>query len=74
LSNKPIFKQGKETTGKRPNTLISDGPRNFNDAFNKEFYTNTTQEHGISDISVYKETTITTRWSVSMERLQTGRK
>jgi putative transposase len=41
LSNKPIFKQGKETTGKRPNTLISDGAHNFNDAFNKEFYTNT---------------------------------
>jgi putative transposase len=41
LSNKPIFKQGRETTGKRPNTLISDGARNFNDAFNKEFYTNT---------------------------------
>jgi putative transposase len=42
LSNKPIFKQGKETTGQRPNTLISDGARNFNYAFNKEFYTNTT--------------------------------
>jgi putative transposase len=38
----PLFKQGKELTGKRPNTLISDGARNFNDSFNKEFYTNTT--------------------------------
>jgi transposase-like protein len=37
----PLFKNGKELTGKRPNTLISDGARNFNDAFNKEFYTNT---------------------------------
>jgi hypothetical protein len=38
----PLFKQGKELTGKRPNTLTSDGARNFNDSFNKEFYTNTT--------------------------------
>jgi transposase-like protein len=37
----PLFKQGKEITGKHPNTLISDGARNFGDAFNKEFYTNT---------------------------------
>jgi transposase-like protein len=37
----PLFKNGKELTGKRPNTLISDGARNFNDSFNKEFYTNT---------------------------------
>jgi hypothetical protein len=28
-------------TGKRPNTLISDGAINFGEAFNKEFYTNT---------------------------------
>jgi putative transposase len=38
----PLFKQGKELTGKRPNTLISDGAPNFNDSFKKEFYTNTT--------------------------------
>jgi transposase-like protein len=38
----PLFHKGKEATGKRPNTLISDGARNFNDSFNKEFYTNTT--------------------------------
>ena len=37
----PLFKEGKEITGKRPNTLISDGARNFDDAFNREFYTNT---------------------------------
>jgi transposase-like protein len=37
----PLFKEGKELTGKRPNTLISDGAPNFNDAFKKEFYTNT---------------------------------
>src|SRR5206468_12814287 len=36
------FIKEKEVTGKRPNTLISDGARNFNDSFNKEFYTNTT--------------------------------
>jgi hypothetical protein len=27
----PLFKQGKVLTGKRPNTLISDGAPNFND-------------------------------------------
>jgi putative transposase len=37
----PLFKNGKHIAGKRPNTLISDGAPNFNDAFNKEFYTNT---------------------------------
>jgi transposase-like protein len=37
----PLFKHGKDVSGKRPNTLISDGAPNFNDAFNKEFYTNT---------------------------------
>ena len=35
----PLFKKGKEVTGKRPNTLISDGARNFNDAFKSEFFT-----------------------------------
>jgi putative transposase len=35
----PLFKKGKEVTGKRPNTLISDGARNFNDAFKGEFFT-----------------------------------
>lgn len=38
---KCAFRIGKHIAGKRPNTLISDGARNFNDAFNKEFYTNT---------------------------------
>jgi putative transposase len=28
----PLFKQGKQVTGKRPNTLISDGAPNFNDS------------------------------------------
>lgn len=37
----PLFRKGRELTGKRPNSLISDGAPNFNDAFNKEFYTNT---------------------------------
>ncbi|MBV9176920.1 MAG: DDE-type integrase/transposase/recombinase [Nitrososphaeraceae archaeon] len=35
----PLFKEGKELTGKRPNTLISDGARNFNEGFKKEFFT-----------------------------------
>lgn len=37
----PLFKQGKQVTGKIPNTLISDGAPNFNDFLKKEFYTNT---------------------------------
>jgi putative transposase len=37
----PLFHKGKEATGKRPNALISGGAPNFNDAFNKEFFTNT---------------------------------
>ena len=37
----PLFKKGKEIAGKRPDALISDGAQNFNDAFSKEFYTNT---------------------------------
>jgi putative transposase len=36
----PLLKEGKDVTGKRPNTLISDGAPNF-DTFKKEFYTNT---------------------------------
>lgn len=36
----PLFKKGKEVTGKRPNTLIGDGAPNFNDAFKGEFFTN----------------------------------
>ena len=35
----PLFREGKDLTGKRPNTLISDGAPNFNDAFKKEFFT-----------------------------------
>lgn len=35
----PLFNKGKEATGKRPNTLISDGAPNFHIAFNKEFWT-----------------------------------
>ena len=37
----PLFKNGKHIADKQPNTLISDSAPNFNDAFNKEFYTNT---------------------------------
>lgn len=35
-----LFKDGKEITGKRPETLITDGLRAYHDAFNKEFYHN----------------------------------
>lgn len=36
---RPLFKEAKEIAGKRPNVIISDGARNFHDAFNKEFFT-----------------------------------
>ena len=36
----PLFSKGKKIAGTRPNTLISDGAPNFNEAFNREFYTN----------------------------------
>jgi putative transposase len=36
---RPLFAHAKEITGKRPNTLISDGAPNFHDAFKKEFAT-----------------------------------
>ena len=39
---RPLFKEGKLTTGINPQTLISDGAQNFHDAFNKEFYRNVT--------------------------------
>lgn len=35
----PLFKEGKEVTGKRPAVIISDGAPNFHTAYNKEFYT-----------------------------------
>ena len=35
----PLFKDAKLITGKRPNTLITDGAANFHDAFKKEFFT-----------------------------------
>jgi transposase-like protein len=43
----PLFREGKELTGKRPNTLISDGAPNFNESFKKEFLTlnNTKTRH-----------------------------
>ncbi|MCZ7383382.1 MAG: DDE-type integrase/transposase/recombinase [Candidatus Methanoperedens sp.] len=36
-----IFHEGKEITGKRPNVLITDGLPAYHDAFNREFYQNT---------------------------------
>jgi putative transposase len=35
---KPLFKNAKVLTGKRPSTLTSDGAPNFNDAFKNEFF------------------------------------
>jgi len=35
----PLFKEGKKVAGKSPAVLISDGARNFHDAYNKEFFT-----------------------------------
>ena len=35
----PLFKEGKKVAGKSPSVLISDGARNFHDAYNKEFFT-----------------------------------
>jgi putative transposase len=35
----PLFKDAKEIAGKRPNTVITDGARNFHDAVTKEFLT-----------------------------------
>jgi putative transposase len=35
----PLFKKGKDVAAKIPSTLISDGARNFNDSFKKEFFT-----------------------------------
>jgi putative transposase len=36
---KPLLKKGKELTGKRPLSFISDGARNFHLAYKKEFFT-----------------------------------
>src|ERR671928_2256547 len=35
----PLFKEGKERAGKKPNVLISDGAPNFHIAYKKEFFT-----------------------------------
>lgn len=36
---KPLLQKGKELTGKKPLALISDGARNFHEAYKKEFFT-----------------------------------
>jgi putative transposase len=56
----PLFKQGKEVTGKIPNTLISDGAPNFNDSLKKNFtqIQIQIQEQDTFTISDYKATTI----------------
>jgi hypothetical protein len=33
----PLFKDAKQIAGKRPNTLITDGARNFHDASQRNF-------------------------------------
>lgn len=35
----PLFQKGRSIAGKKPSVLISDGARNFHDAYNKEFWT-----------------------------------
>jgi putative transposase len=35
----PLFQKGKELTGKKPLTLISDGAKNFHQAYKKEYFT-----------------------------------
>ena len=37
-----LFHKAKELANKKPDKLITDGLRSNHDAFNKEFYTNTT--------------------------------
>jgi putative transposase len=51
-----LFKKGKEIADKRPDTLISDGAPNFNDAFKKELYTNTKPRTDIFNISDFRLT------------------
>lgn len=38
---RPLFKEAKELIGKKPKTLISDGAFNFQEAYQKEFYSYT---------------------------------
>jgi putative transposase len=35
----PLLKRGKKLTGKRPLAFISDGAKNFHQAYKKEFFT-----------------------------------
>jgi transposase-like protein len=35
---RPLFKQARETAGKKPDMLISDGARNFSEAYQKEYW------------------------------------
>ncbi len=39
-----LLHQGKEIVGRRPKTFITDGLQSYHDAFNKEFYTNTSPQ------------------------------
>ncbi len=43
-----MYRDAKETTGKKPSVLISDGAPNFHTAFNKEFYSNNQTSRHIS--------------------------
>lgn len=37
----PLFREGREIAGKKPDILISDGVPNFHNAYQKEFWTHT---------------------------------
>ncbi len=47
---RPMYKDAKELTGKKPAVLISDRAPNFHEAFNKEFYSNKQTSEHISHI------------------------
>ena len=47
---RPMYRDAKELTGKKPAILISDGAHNFHAAFNKEFYSNKKASRHINHI------------------------
>ena len=59
----PLFGDAKQITGKRPNTVITDGAQNFADAFKKKSSQSTIQELDIFRTFGYKATITTTKWS-----------
>jgi hypothetical protein len=70
---KKIFLESAEITGKRPETLITDGLPAYHSAFNDEFYTYTKpQSQHINAIKLtgHGILQIITRWNVSMARFE----